>query len=146
MRPYNSLLEYGGWGIRVGSPKTGNAINTSIGQPGGFSSRFREGDCCLSVRQSLMNWNASWNKSTRQRNRKISLSESIFNHGPLYRSIPVKIEERIGGSKILECPFHQFPLTAPLQKYCMPGRLLHPQVNMPAEAANVCLGISEEGP
>ncbi|HMX37488.1 MAG TPA: hypothetical protein PKA94_09390, partial [Ferruginibacter sp.] len=47
MRPYNSLLEYGGWGIRVGSPKTGNAINTSQSANRGLQLRFREGRLLL---------------------------------------------------------------------------------------------------
>ncbi len=47
MRPYNSLLEYGGRGIRVGSPKTGNAINTSQSANRGLQLRFREGRLLL---------------------------------------------------------------------------------------------------
>lgn len=47
MREYSSLFEYGGWGIRQGSPKTGRAINTSASSNKGLQLRFRDGKLLL---------------------------------------------------------------------------------------------------
>jgi hypothetical protein len=47
MRQYHSLYEYGGWGIRIGSPKTGNAINTSASCNTGLQLKFRDGKLLL---------------------------------------------------------------------------------------------------
>lgn len=47
MREYNSFHEYGGWGIRTGSPKTGNAINTSQSGNVGLQLKFRDGNLLL---------------------------------------------------------------------------------------------------
>jgi Family of unknown function (DUF6141) len=43
IREYNSLLEYGGWGIRYGSSKKGNAINTSASCNKGLQLQFKNG-------------------------------------------------------------------------------------------------------
>ncbi len=43
IREYNSLLEYGGWGIRYGSTKNGNAINTSESCNKGLQLQFKNG-------------------------------------------------------------------------------------------------------
>ncbi len=43
VREYNSFLEYGGWGIRYGSPKKGNAINTSASCNKGLQLQFKNG-------------------------------------------------------------------------------------------------------
>jgi hypothetical protein len=43
MREYNSFQEYGGWGIRIGSPKTGRAINTSESCNRGLQLQFNDG-------------------------------------------------------------------------------------------------------
>lgn len=43
IREYNSLLEYGGWGIRYGSPKNGNAVNTSQSCNKGLQLQFTNG-------------------------------------------------------------------------------------------------------
>jgi hypothetical protein len=47
MRDYNSLLEYGGWGIRIGSSKTGRAINTSESSKTGLQLQFHDGRLLL---------------------------------------------------------------------------------------------------
>ncbi|GAB2825960.1 hypothetical protein [Ferruginibacter profundus] len=47
IREYNSFYEYGGWGIRVGAPKTGRAINTSASCNQGLQLRFRDGKLLL---------------------------------------------------------------------------------------------------
>jgi hypothetical protein len=47
MRQYNSFLEYGGWGIRTGSPKTGKAVNTSASGTAGLQLRFNDGKLLL---------------------------------------------------------------------------------------------------
>ncbi len=47
MREYNSFHEYGGWGIRTGSAKTGNAINTSASSNIGLQLRFADGRLLL---------------------------------------------------------------------------------------------------
>lgn len=47
MREYNSFHEYGGWGIRMGSAKTGNAINTSASSNKGLQLRFADGRLLL---------------------------------------------------------------------------------------------------
>ncbi len=43
MREYSSLYEYGGWGIRYGSSKTGRAINTSESGKKGVQLVFKNG-------------------------------------------------------------------------------------------------------
>lgn len=43
MREYNSFYEYGGWGIRYGSPKTGQAINTTTSCNKGLQLQFANG-------------------------------------------------------------------------------------------------------
>ncbi len=47
IREYNSLYEYGGWGIRYGSPKTGNAVNTSDSCNKGLQLQFKNGKLLL---------------------------------------------------------------------------------------------------
>ena len=47
IREYNSLYEYGGWGIRYGSPKTGNAVNTSDSCNMGLQLQFKNGKLLL---------------------------------------------------------------------------------------------------
>ncbi len=47
LREYNSLYEYGGWGIRIGTAKTGNAINTSASSNIGLQLKFRDGELLL---------------------------------------------------------------------------------------------------
>jgi hypothetical protein len=47
VREYNSFHEYGGWGIRTGSPKTGKAINTSSSSNKGLQLRFNDGKLLL---------------------------------------------------------------------------------------------------
>lgn len=47
MRTYNSFYEYGGWGIRTGSAKTGKAINTSASCNKGLQLRFTNGKLLL---------------------------------------------------------------------------------------------------
>lgn len=47
MREYNSFHEYGGWGIRIGSPKTGRAINTSESCKKGLQLQFNDGSLLL---------------------------------------------------------------------------------------------------
>lgn len=43
MREYSALYEYGGWGIRYGSPKTGRAITTSESSKNGVQLVFKHG-------------------------------------------------------------------------------------------------------
>jgi len=43
IREYNSFHEYGGWGIRTGSAKTGRAINTSASSNKGLQLQFKDG-------------------------------------------------------------------------------------------------------
>ena len=47
IKEYSSLYEYGGWGIRYGSPKTGNAINTSDSCNKGLQLQFKNGKLLL---------------------------------------------------------------------------------------------------
>jgi hypothetical protein len=47
LRRYNSFYEYGGWGIRVGSPEKGNAINTSESCNEGLQLQFTNGRLLL---------------------------------------------------------------------------------------------------
>lgn len=47
MREYNSFHEYGGWGIRIGSAKTGRAINTSESCNKGLQLRYTDGRLLL---------------------------------------------------------------------------------------------------
>lgn len=47
IREYNSLYEYGGRGVRYGSPKTGNAINTSDSCNKGLQLQFKNGKLLL---------------------------------------------------------------------------------------------------
>jgi len=47
MRQYNSLHEYGGWGIRYGSKKTGRALNTSTSSNRGLQLQFNDGSLLL---------------------------------------------------------------------------------------------------
>lgn len=47
MREYNSYHEYGGWGIRTGTKKTGKAINTSGSSNKGFQLQFNDGNLLL---------------------------------------------------------------------------------------------------
>lgn len=47
IREYNSLYEYGGWGIRYGTSKTGRAINTSASCNKGLQLRFTGGKLLL---------------------------------------------------------------------------------------------------
>ena len=47
MREYNSFHEYGGWGIRIGSSKTGRAINTSESGNKGLQLQFNDGQLLL---------------------------------------------------------------------------------------------------
>lgn len=47
VRPYNSLLEYGGWGIRNGAPKNGRAVNTSESCNEGLQLQFKNGSRLL---------------------------------------------------------------------------------------------------
>lgn len=47
LREYNSFLEYGGWGIRIGTPKTGKAINTSASCNTGLQLQFTDGKLLL---------------------------------------------------------------------------------------------------
>jgi hypothetical protein len=47
MRQYNSFHEYGGWGIRYGSAKTGRAINTSASSNKGLQLQFTNGKLLL---------------------------------------------------------------------------------------------------
>ena len=43
LREYSSFYEYGGWGIRKGTAKAGNAINTSQSGPIGLQLIFHDG-------------------------------------------------------------------------------------------------------
>lgn len=47
IREYNSFYEYGGWGIRTGTPKTGKAINTSASSNKGLQLQFTNGKLLL---------------------------------------------------------------------------------------------------
>ncbi len=47
LREYNSLYEYGGWGIRFGISKAGKAINTSESCNKGLQLRFNNGKLLL---------------------------------------------------------------------------------------------------
>jgi hypothetical protein len=47
MRDYDSFYEYGGYGIRVGSPKSGRAINTSASSTRGLQLEFKNGELLL---------------------------------------------------------------------------------------------------
>ncbi len=47
MRHYNSFYEYGGYGIRIGSEKTGRAINTSASCSEGLQLEFKDGKLLL---------------------------------------------------------------------------------------------------
>ena len=47
IRQYNSLYEYGGWGIRYGSPKTGRAVNTPGSSSMGLQLQFNDGNLLL---------------------------------------------------------------------------------------------------
>lgn len=47
MREYNSYHEYGGWGIRYGSKKRGNALNTSASSNKGLQLQFNDGKLLL---------------------------------------------------------------------------------------------------
>ena len=47
IRQYNSFHEYGGRGIRIGSPKTGRAINTSESSNKGLQLQFNNGKLLL---------------------------------------------------------------------------------------------------
>jgi len=47
VREYNSFHEYGGWGIRYGSSRTGKAINTSESSNKGLQLQFNDGKLLL---------------------------------------------------------------------------------------------------
>lgn len=47
MREYNSFHEYGGWGIRYGTEKSGHAINTSASSNIGLQLEFSDGKLLL---------------------------------------------------------------------------------------------------
>ena len=47
LREYNSLYEYGGWGLRTGTEKTGKAINTSASGNVGLQLKFNDGKLLL---------------------------------------------------------------------------------------------------
>jgi len=47
IRQYNSFFEYGGWGIRTGTVKTGKAINTSASSNQGLQLQFNDGKLLL---------------------------------------------------------------------------------------------------
>ncbi len=47
IREYNSFHEYGGWGIRTGTAKTGKAINTSASSNKGLQLKFNDGKLLL---------------------------------------------------------------------------------------------------
>jgi hypothetical protein len=47
MRQYNSLHEFGGWGIRYGNKKTGRALNTSASSNIGLQLKFIDGRLLL---------------------------------------------------------------------------------------------------
>lgn len=50
IRESHSFYEYGGYGLRKGSPKTGNAINTSESCRQGLQLRFEDGTLLLGTR------------------------------------------------------------------------------------------------
>ncbi len=47
LREYNSLYEYGGYGIRTGTERTGKAINTSASGKNGLQLQFNNGKLLL---------------------------------------------------------------------------------------------------
>jgi hypothetical protein len=47
LRSYDSFHEYGGWGIRTGSTRTGKAINTSASLNKGLQLQFNDGKLLL---------------------------------------------------------------------------------------------------
>ena len=47
MREYNSFYEYGGWGIRTGSDRSGKAINTSASGSKGLQLKFKDNKLLL---------------------------------------------------------------------------------------------------
>jgi hypothetical protein len=47
IRAYDSFHEYGGWGIRTGSTRTGKAINTSASSNQGLQLQFNDGKLLL---------------------------------------------------------------------------------------------------
>lgn len=47
VREYNSFYEYGGWGIRTGTNKTGRALNTSASSTRGLQLQFNDGRLLL---------------------------------------------------------------------------------------------------
>ncbi len=47
IRPYKALYEYGGWGIRAGTAKTGKAITTSASSNQGLQLKFNDGKLFL---------------------------------------------------------------------------------------------------
>jgi len=47
IRKYNSFHEFGGWGIRTGSAKKGNAVNTSESSDQGLQLQFSNGKLLL---------------------------------------------------------------------------------------------------
>ncbi len=47
IRQYNTLYEYGGWGIRYGSKKTGRALNTAGSSNRGLQLQFNDGALLL---------------------------------------------------------------------------------------------------
>jgi hypothetical protein len=47
IREYNSFHEYGGWGIRIGNARTGNAVNTSASGKLGLQLQFKDGKLLL---------------------------------------------------------------------------------------------------
>ncbi len=47
IRHYDSFHEYGGWGIRTGTVKTGKAINTSASSSHGLQLQFNDGKLLL---------------------------------------------------------------------------------------------------
>jgi hypothetical protein len=47
IRSYDSFNEYGGWGIRTGSTKTGKALNTSASSNKGLQLQFNDGRLLL---------------------------------------------------------------------------------------------------
>ncbi len=47
MRVYHSFYEYGGWGLRTGTDKTGKALNTSASSNQGLQLQFHDGRLLL---------------------------------------------------------------------------------------------------
>ena len=47
IRPYSSFYEYGGYGLRKGTPKNGNAVNTSESCGEGLQLQFKDGRLLL---------------------------------------------------------------------------------------------------